>query len=132
MQELERLKDMLCKELYEISEKGELNAGALETVHKLTDTIKNIDKIEMLENEGEYGYKSRASYGNDYMMRDGHDGRRGTYYIGGHYSRGSGSRYSRGDGKESMLRHMREMMEDAGTEKEREAIKRCISQIENG
>lgn len=43
------LKDMLCAELDEIGKKGEMSAGDLETVHKLTDTIKNIDKITMLE-----------------------------------------------------------------------------------
>lgn len=34
------LKDMLCAELDEIGKKGEMSAGDLETVHKLTDTIK--------------------------------------------------------------------------------------------
>ena len=33
------LKDMLCAELDEIGKKGEMSAGDLETVHKLTDTI---------------------------------------------------------------------------------------------
>ena len=46
------LKDMLCAELDEIGKKGEMSAGDLETVHKLTDTIKNIDKITMLEDGG--------------------------------------------------------------------------------
>lgn len=38
------LKEMLCKELDEIAKKGEMSAGDLETVHKLTDTVKNIEK----------------------------------------------------------------------------------------
>ena len=46
------LRNMLCKELDEIAHKGELGAGDLDIVHKLTDTIKNIDKIEMLDGEG--------------------------------------------------------------------------------
>ena len=60
MKSLYELKEMLCYELDEIVKKGELSAGSLETVHKLTDTIKNIDKIEMLEEEG--GYSEEGSY----------------------------------------------------------------------
>lgn len=46
------LRNMLCDELDELARKGELGAGDLEIAHKLTDTIKNIDKIEMLEDDG--------------------------------------------------------------------------------
>ena len=54
MNALYDLKEMLCKELEEIAGKGEMSAGDLETTHKLTDTIKNIDKILMLEEDGGY------------------------------------------------------------------------------
>ena len=43
------LRNMLCDELDELARKGDLGAGDLEIAHKLTDTIKNIDKIEMME-----------------------------------------------------------------------------------
>ena len=46
---MEDLRATLCDELQEIARKPELGAGDLEIVHKLTDTIKNIDKIEMLD-----------------------------------------------------------------------------------
>ena len=52
MRAMHDLKEMLCKELDKITMKGELTAGGLETAHKLTDTIKNIDKIMMLEEDG--------------------------------------------------------------------------------
>ena len=48
---MHKIKEMLMKELYEYEEKakkmngGKLSAGDLETIHKLTDTVKNIDKI---------------------------------------------------------------------------------------
>ena len=45
---MHELKEKLCEELKEIARKGELGAGDLEIVHKLTDTIKNLDKIEGL------------------------------------------------------------------------------------
>lgn len=52
MKYLHELKEKLCEELQEIAEKQDMSAGDLEAVHKLTDTIKNIDKIEMLESDG--------------------------------------------------------------------------------
>ena len=45
MRGLHEIKEMLCKELEEYARKGELSAGSLDALHKLTDTIKNIDKI---------------------------------------------------------------------------------------
>ena len=45
MKHWEQLRDTLCRELDEIAEKGELSAGDLETVDKLTHTMKNLDKI---------------------------------------------------------------------------------------
>lgn len=54
MEYMHELKDKLCDELEEIARKGELGAGDLEIIHKLTDTIKNIDKIEMLEDGDGY------------------------------------------------------------------------------
>ena len=55
MKSMYDLRDMLCKELDEISRKGELGAGDLDIVHKLASTIKNLDKIEAMEG----GYSSR-------------------------------------------------------------------------
>ena len=42
---MHELKEKLCEELEEIARKPEMSAGDLEAAHKLTDTIKNIDKI---------------------------------------------------------------------------------------
>ena len=57
------LRNMLCDELDELARKGELGAGDLEIAHKLTATIKNIDKIEAMEEDG---YSSRRD---EYDMR---------------------------------------------------------------
>ena len=54
MDKLHDLKDKLCEELEEIARKPDMGPGDLELIHKLTDTIKNIGKIEMLEEEGGY------------------------------------------------------------------------------
>ena len=48
---LYKLKDMLCQELDEIADKGDLGAGDLDIAHKLTDTVKNIYKIEALSGQ---------------------------------------------------------------------------------
>jgi len=140
MKALDDLRDTLCKELDELARKPEMGAGDLELAHKLTDTIKNIDKICMMEEDGGYSRAGeweadmRGSYGrgNSYANR-------GKHYVRGHYSRDddpnmerySGRRaYSRDGGRERMMNQLEQMMEDAGTEKERQAIKRCMDQLE--
>ena len=44
MKSMYDLRDMLCKELDEITRKGELGAGDLDIVHKLTDAIKTLTR----------------------------------------------------------------------------------------
>lgn len=114
MKSMYDLRDMLCKELDEITRKGELGAGDLDIVHKLTDTIKNIDKIEAMEEDG---YSSRRD---EYDMRG--RGRRGTHYVRGHYSRGGGI--------DNMKRQLQEMLDNADDESIRRAIQRCMDTIE--
>ena len=58
------LKDLLCAELEDYAEKGKksgkMSMGDLDSIHKLTDTVKNILKIDMLE--GETGYSEDGAY----------------------------------------------------------------------
>lgn len=145
MKSYEELKEMLCKELEEYARKSDMSAGDLEAIHKLTDTIKNIDKIVMLEEDGGYSqmgdWEARGNYGggNSYANR-------GQHYVRAHYSRdgrgdystarrgqrrGSDGRYSRDGAKEDMIDKLEEMLDDAGTDREREAIRHCISKIES-
>lgn len=147
MKSLYELKEMLCEELDKIAEKGELSAGSLETIHKLTDTIKNIDKIEMFEDGGYSEDGGWSMRGGSYAGGGGRRGRggsnagggrggRGGSYDGGdsyanrgqHYVRGH---YSRDDGREYMMEQLESMMREAGSEKEREALRRCMTQLEN-
>ena len=137
MEYMYELKDKLCKELDEIARKGELGAGDLEIVHKLTDTIKNLDKIEMLEDDGGYSQAGYRDGGSSYARGSSY-ANRGKHYVRGHYSRdgysdeGRGGRgwYSRHDAKEAMMEQMEMLMDQAGSEREREAIRRCMSQLE--
>lgn len=132
MEKLHELKEKLWAELAELAEKREMGAGDLEVVHKITDTIKNIDKICMLE-DGEY---SEAVDGDDYGRGSSY-ARRGRHYVRGHYSRDnypmrrdSRGRYSRDDGRSEMMEHL-EMAMDTATDQDRETIKRFMRQLEN-
>ena len=147
MEKLFDLKEKLCEELEEYSRKPDVKAGDLEVIHKLTDTIKNIDKIVMLEDEEMGGYSS-ANRGKHYVRghysradgRDGYsregdysrDGRNDMMHDGGYSSRrrDSRGRYSRADGRSEMMEHL-EMAVDFADEKDRETIKRFMKQLEN-
>ena len=116
------LKDMLCAELDEIGKKGEMSAGDLETVHKLTDTIKNIDKIVMLEDDGysrdgDWSANMRGNYG-----RGSSYARRGSHYVRGHYSMD--------DRRDSLISRMEDILRGADS-KDREVIQRCIDTMRN-
>lgn len=117
---LMELKEMFCGELDEIASKGEMSAGDLETVHKLTDTIKNIDKICMFDESSGY-----SQSGNWEMEGRGHSyaGARGRYVS-------RTPRYSKTSSKEQMIDRLEDMLEETRNEKERNAISRCIEQIE--
>ena len=122
MKSMYDLRDMLCKELEEITRKGELGAGDLEIAHKLTATIKNIDKIEMMEDggysrDGDWQPGMRCAYD-----RDMSNARRGTHYVRGHYSRDGGI--------DNMKRQLQEMLDNADDESIRRAIQRCMDTIE--
>ena len=132
MEYLHELKEKLCDELEEIAKKPDMSAGDLETVHKLTDTIKNIDKIDMLEDDGGY------SRDGDWMARGTYD--RGSSYARrkrdsmGRYSRDGRMHdrvmYSRADAKGHMMGELEEAMNAASTDREREIIRRAMDQIE--
>lgn len=128
MKTLYDLKDMLCGELDEIGKKGEMSAGDLETVHKLTDTIKNIDKITMLEEngysrdedyirDGDWNANMRGNYG-----RGSSYARRGSHYVRGHYSRD--------DARDSMMRKLEDMIRNVDGY-DRETIQHCIDELKN-
>ena len=151
------LKDLLCAELEDYAEKGKksgkMSMGDLDSIHKLTDTVKNILKIDMLE--GETGYSEDGAYmgegriyGTSYddgMRRGGgysYARGRGRYAKRdsmGRYSRddgymrrdGRGMRdgYSRDDGKAYMMEQLEEMMEDAEKPAEKEALRRCMEAL---
>lgn len=146
------LKDLLCAELDDYAEKGKksgkMSMGDLESIHKLTDTVKNILKIGLLESEdgysedGHYMGEGRI-YGTSYddgMRRGvGYSSARGRGRYAkrdsmGRYSRDDGymrrdGGYSRDDGKAYMMERLEDMMEDAENPAEKEALRRCMDAL---
>ncbi len=154
MEELHKLKSMLERELEEFSRRDSIESYDLDTIHKLTDTIKNIDKIKMIEEGGysEDGYSQARGGGN----RGGGGGNRGGGYSreGGGYSQEGGSyrggssyggddedysearrrrdergRYSRDDGRDRMVNQLESMMGRVSSEQDRETLRRMIDQM---
>lgn len=120
MRELYELKELLCKELKEYGEKGELTAGTLDVVDKLAHTVKNIDKIiEAYEDQEGYSsrsysdgmggsYRGYAREGRGYSREGGYSNARGRMNV----QRDSRGRYSGADGDvEDIKRDMQRLMD---------------------
>lgn len=123
------LRNMLCDELDDLARKGDLGAGDLEIAHKLTDTIKNIDKIEMMEDDG-YSRDGDYSRGGDWQAdmrgtygRGSSYARRGTHYVRGHYSRA--------DSMEHLRKQINDMMRETDDDRVKEALRRAASLMED-
>ena len=126
MHRLEEFKQMLMRELEDIAKKGELSAGSLDAIDKLTHSIKSICYIldEMEEDEGRSGARGRGRnarrdsmgrYSND-MMYD--------------YDRNNMSgRYSRD--KDELMQQLRDMEKHADDSEMKHMIKNWIRQVED-
>lgn len=87
---MNELKDILCAELEEYAKSGSVSRGDLDDLQKLTDTIKNLDKIEMLEDQGssyDGGWEATGTYSDRGRSRNG--GSYGGSYNDGSYNSGS-------------------------------------------
>ena len=100
---MHKIKEMLMNEIYEYEEKakrmsgGKISTQELEKIHKLTDTVKNIDKIEMYEEMGEdMGESSYARGGGRGRGRNARRDSMGRYSREGGYSEEGGSSYEGG------------------------------------
>lgn len=114
MHKMMELKESLCDELNEYAAKRSFSFDDLDVIDKLTHSIKSIETILAMEG---YSYDDGPSY--SYNRRRDSMGR---------YSRDMG--YSNdGHGKEAVAMELREAMDKAGTEKEREAISACMKEL---
>ena len=142
----EDVKKMLCDELKEITKKGELSAGSLDTIDKLLHSLKNASKMIMYEQYAGDGYSyadadmdmSEYSYARgrgrnakrDSMGRYSSEGNYSERYNRGHdgYARRG---YSYDDGeKAEKIEMLRGMMNEVSSEEERRAINSIIRRME--
>lgn len=122
MQTYYDIKDMLKRELDEITRTGELSAGSLDTVDKLLHAIKNACKVIMYE---EYSGGGRSYADADMDMTDySNRGRR----------RDSMGRYSRRgysyDSDHAALDMVKDMMDEATSEDERRVLQKIMRRME--
>lgn len=124
MEYMHELKEMLCEELEHIADKGELTAGSLDTIDKLTHSIKSIATIMAME-DADYSYDdgNMGSYrGGSYARRRDNRGR---------YSRRNmGRRYSRDEETDKMVMKLEKMMNESADHNVKQAIQQAISAIE--
>ena len=159
MEYIEKIKKMLCKELEEFAETGKLKSPAdISMLKDLTGAIKNIDKIEMYEEEkegysearggggrGRSSYMGGSSYDDDMMYSERRGrGRNAKRDSMGRYSSEDGSSYddyseessyrggrgySKDHAKDAMMNKLGEMMTSAD-EEQREILKDAMRKIE--
>lgn len=115
MRKMEELKDMLCDELDRITAEGKLTAGALDTVDKLTHSIKSIDTILAMN-----GYSGDYYGGNSYAMRDS----RGRYSRTDMYSRDGYSMDS-----EDVKHDLRDIMNRTHNSRVKNAIREALREM---
>lgn len=105
------LREMLCEELERMTERrGTLSPDKLKLIDMLTHSIKSIDTIVAMEDSG---------YSNTYR-EERHDG--GRSYT-------SRRGYSRDDAKTHLMHQLEDMLDEVHSDKEREAIRRCMEQM---
>lgn len=139
MKAMYELRDMLCRELDELAGKGDLGAGDLDIVYKLASAVKNLYKIEMLEDGGysrDDGYSRGGNWEADLRGNYGRDSsysRRGTHYVRGHYSRDGGDSYSDGYSRHEssdMASELRELMSRTTDDRVRNVYRRALDEME--
>lgn len=145
MNAMEEIREMLMAELEKCSKKGELSAGSLEVIDKLTHAIKSIDTIMAMEGASNEGgsYARGNNARRDSMGRYSNDGyyegsyargnrggggsnRYGSYARGGSYERG----YSREDAKEELAMELRDLKMDAKDSETAHMLDKWIKQLE--
>lgn len=125
MKSYEKIKEMLCEELETIAKKGELTAGSLDTVDKLTHAIKSIETIIAMNEYNDDGYSNRGSYARRYTREGGN-----SYARYGNVRRDSMGRYSRDEANDEIISRLHEVMEEAQNEQTKQEIRKLINKME--
>lgn len=94
---MHKLRENAEKELKAIEEKG-LTSSNLDNAYKLVEIMKGVDKIEMMQDSGEYSRDGYSRDMEDYSRERGGYSRNGDYSREGNYSNDydNGNSYRRG------------------------------------
>lgn len=95
-----QMQEHLCKELEKKGQNGIKSTADLDTVWKLIDAYKNLLKIDMLQEAGEYADEHGYSQNDGYSERRRRDSRGRYSREGGGNSYEGGSSYRRGYSRE--------------------------------
>lgn len=109
--ELETLCDIVSDQIRDITRKiknSGMSSGDLETIDKLTHTLKSIKGVLKMMDEGEYS----------------------GYHDGSYRRRDSMGRYERGYSRNDLADKMRELMGDAPDDHTRQEIRRMVEKLE--
>lgn len=122
MHKLNDIRKMLMEELEDCTRKDcALTPAKLDTVYKLIESIKGIDKIFMMDGEdAEEGYSQAMYRGNSY----GYSGNRWTISSGA-----MRPHYSRADKHEMLMSALEEMKAKATSDKTRDAVDTVMAQL---
>lgn len=126
---MHELRKMLERELDKITKKGELSAGALDVVDKITHSIKSIDTIMAMEDAG---YSNEESYNRGSYAR-GRGARRdsmGRYADNSYeYSRRRGNSY--GYSRDNLMDELEELEDKVQDEESKQMIRKWMKQAQN-
>lgn len=141
MEHLDKIKKLLLKELEEFAARDKIEGFEdLEVIHKITDTVKNICKIEMLHKQGGDGGYSGGNYGGgvygggySYTGEGGSGGYSSRGGNGGYSMRGRDwrGRYTRDEGRDQMVNELENLMGHMGNSEDRETLKRLMDHLRN-
>lgn len=110
---MHELKKMLERELEKITKKGELSAGSLDVVDKITHSIKSIDTIMAMEDAGYSNARRRDSMGR--------------------YADGNSYEYSRRGGysRDNLVGELEELENRIHDDEGRQMVRKWIAQARN-
>lgn len=121
MRSMEELKELLCDELDKIAREGELTAGSLDTIDKLTHSIKSIETIMAMKGES-YAYGGDSYRGGSYA--------RGRYSRRSYQNRDARGRYSRYSMDDDIEERLHDIMQEVDDPKVRTALQKAIDKME--
>ena len=132
MHDYSGLKTKAEKELGKLAMEENIPVSAWEKINVISSALKNLCKIEMLGDKDSNSYRggSYDSYAYDNSYEPDYSSRRRDRM--GRFARDNGyseRMYSRGS---NVMEEMEKLMDEASSEKERVAIRRCLSSLKEG